>query len=203
MGNVQFEIPSWWVLGPLLTAFCVVLAVRVRSRRPGWYGKHAATRLTAALYATGTLHFVLFPMWMYFGVYGNEVPLWDQIQWVPVFGPDPSILANVVMTVPFGMMLPLLWRKASSLGRVTLWSALLSLSVEITQAILYAAVSYGRTIDATDLVANTLGGMIGYGILRLACRSRAVVGILSAYALPGSAFTPAGARDAVSSAPVA
>ncbi|MCX4907377.1 VanZ family protein [Streptomyces sp. NBC_00878] len=107
----------------------------------------------------------------------------------------------MVMLVPFGMMLPLLQRKASSPGRVTLWSALLSLSVEITQALLYVAASYGRQIDANDLVANTLGGMIGYGILRLACRFLAVVGILSAYALPGSALAPADARDAASPSP--
>ena len=70
-----------------------------------------------------------------------------------------QIVLNVIMTVPFGILLPLTQQESRRKLTVTvLASFLLSLSIEILQPFIN---SY-RSFDVTDLITNTLGGMIGY-----------------------------------------
>ncbi|WP_340377444.1 VanZ family protein [Streptomyces sp. SS7] len=120
MGDVHFEIGATTVLGPLPAAYGLLVAVRARRGRAGWTGRHAVTRMPAAAYAAGVLALTLFPVVVTYGEYANLMPWTNQINWVPVPSPDPSILANVVLTVPLGVLLPLTtarlgaaWRSAS------------------------------------------------------------------------------------------
>lgn len=46
--------------------------------------------------------------------------------------------------------------------------AIVSLAIESIQLFTTAVLSSGRTPDINDLIANTLGAMIGYGVLTLA-----------------------------------
>lgn len=65
-------------------------------------------------------------------------------------------LGNLVWFVPLGLLLPLL----TGCGRwVILWSFLLSLVIEVCQFIFGTGVS-----ETEDLILNTLGGSLGYGI---------------------------------------
>ena len=68
---------------------------------------------------------------------------------------------NVVMTVPFGFLWPLVRRKRG-LCRAVLAALLLSLCIELVQPLLPTA----RMSDITDLICNTAGGLIGYGLYR-------------------------------------
>lgn len=71
-------------------------------------------------------------------------------------------LGNLVWFVPLGLLLPLL----TGCGRwVILWSLLLSLFIEVCQFIFGTGVS-----ETEDLILNTLGGAIGYGIYCLITR---------------------------------
>lgn len=74
-----------------------------------------------------------------------------------------QIVLNVVMTMPFGFLLPILRR--TKLLPTVLCTALLSAAIELVQPLLYGA----RSSDITDLITNTLGGLIGY-LLYLLCR---------------------------------
>ena len=68
------------------------------------------------------------------------------------------LVGNIVLFVPLGWLLPVLfarWRKASA---VALTAFLLSLSIEISQWLLGTGVA-----DVDDLLFNVIGGMLGYG----------------------------------------
>ena len=71
--------------------------------------------------------------------------------------------ANVLLYVPLGVLLPLVWREARW------WTAAgaglaLSLATELFQPII------GRSFDVDDLLTNTLGALAGYGLLALVRR---------------------------------
>ncbi|MGW0574462.1 VanZ family protein [Streptomyces sp. NPDC002920] len=192
MGNVNFEIGALTVLGPLMAAFTLFLAWRARQGRPGWTGQQALTRLLAAAYSAGVLGLTVFPIVVTYGEYANQMPWTSQVSYIPVPSPDPSIVANVALMVPLGMLLPLMSAKATSLGRVTGFTALVSLSIELTQLLSYIVCNNARSVDVNDLIANTLGGLAGYLILRRAMRVPALGRRLNALALPGSALATGG-----------
>lgn len=200
MGDVNFEIGAPAVLGPLLAAFGVLVAVRMRQGRPGWTGRHAVTRLLAAGYAAGVLALTLLPIVVTYGEYANQMPWTSQINWVPVPSPDPSIVANVILTVPLGMLLPLMSARAGSVWRVTAVTAVVSLTIELTQLLMYLVCNNARLTDVTDLLVNTLGGFIGCVVLHRAARVPALARLLHTLALPGSALA---AREQVTSRPAA
>lgn len=68
-----------------------------------------------------------------------------------------QIVLNVIMTIPFGFLLPLIKSK-TSLIKIMLYTFLLSLGIEILQPL----VSDFRSSDITDLITNVFGGVLGY-----------------------------------------
>lgn len=68
-----------------------------------------------------------------------------------------QIILNVIMTVPFGFLFPLVKNKKPKLLKTVLYTFLLSLSIEILQPL----ISF-RTSDITDIITNVIGGIIGY-----------------------------------------
>jgi glycopeptide antibiotics resistance protein len=74
-----------------------------------------------------------------------------------------NFTGNIYIFIPFGIFVPLLYgEKNVSLEKVFFLSFLLSLMLESSQAIL----SIG-TFDVDDLLLNSSGGMIGFGIYSL------------------------------------
>jgi glycopeptide antibiotics resistance protein len=70
-----------------------------------------------------------------------------------------NLLGNIIIFIPIGLLLPLLWRKFSA--RKTILSGfLISLFIEFVQLTL------DRSSDIDDLMLNTLGAIIGYGIFQ-------------------------------------
>lgn len=69
-----------------------------------------------------------------------------------------QIILNVIMTIPFGFLLPLIKKENAKLLKVVLYTFLLSLSIEILQPLINGF----RSSDMTDLITNVLGGIIGY-----------------------------------------
>lgn len=70
-----------------------------------------------------------------------------------------QVILNVVMTVSFGILLPLTERHPK-FWRTVGWTLLLSLAIELVQPL----ISNLRTSDITDVITNVLGGAIGYGV---------------------------------------
>ena len=65
---------------------------------------------------------------------------------------------NIIMTIPFGFLLPLIKKENTKLLKVAFYTFLLSLSIEILQPLINGC----RSSDITDLITNILGGIIGY-----------------------------------------
>jgi glycopeptide antibiotics resistance protein len=73
-----------------------------------------------------------------------------------------NTLGNVAAFLPAGMLPPLIWPRAfGSARRAALGSFGLSLLIELAQL-----ATGRRCADVDDLILNTLGGLIGYGLLR-------------------------------------
>lgn len=78
-----------------------------------------------------------------------------------------NLAGNVIGFMPFGMLLPGMCRKRPGFWRVVLLSFDLSLLIEISQLALRVG-----SCDVDDVILNTLGGCLGYGIYWLAVRIR-------------------------------
>lgn len=68
---------------------------------------------------------------------------------------------NVLLGVPFGLLLPVVIPKARGILRVLFITALVMLLVELVQG----AVITGRAFDIDDVILNTTGALLGYLIL--------------------------------------
>ena len=75
-------------------------------------------------------------------------------------GIDVLTILNIVMLVPFGFMLSIVWKRNGSLRKVMLNGFVFSLLIELSQLLNI------RCTDIDDLIANTLGSVIGYLIYR-------------------------------------
>ncbi|WP_240968894.1 VanZ family protein [Streptomyces sp. HNM0575] len=68
---------------------------------------------------------------------------------------------NIVLGMPFGVLLPALVPRTRGLLRVMAATALVMLLVELVQG----ALVQGRAFDIDDVILNTTGAMLGYLIL--------------------------------------
>ncbi|MFG1602687.1 VanZ family protein [Actinoplanes sp. NPDC049265] len=132
-------------------------------------------RVLFLMYAAGVLAVTVVPVRAF--DYWGHVPWQAMIRWIP-FVVDPlSMTLNVVMFLPFGVLIPLLWPAAGATATRIGWLALsASLSIELTQLLLDVTIGSRRTVDVNDLIANTGGALIGWWLLRLASRREALAG---------------------------
>ncbi|MEC4018360.1 VanZ family protein [Streptomyces sp. H27-D2] len=68
---------------------------------------------------------------------------------------------NILLGVPFGVLLPVLVPKARGLLRVGIATAMVMLLVELVQGALIT----GRAFDIDDVILNTTGALLGYLLL--------------------------------------
>ncbi|WP_369217213.1 VanZ family protein [Streptomyces flavofungini] len=72
-----------------------------------------------------------------------------------------QIGGNILLGVPFGMLLPVLLPRTRGLLRVALATAVTMVLVELAQG----AFVTGRTFDIDDVILNTSGALLGYLVL--------------------------------------
>lgn len=87
-------------------------------------------------------------------------PTVEVIPFISMISDAKNCVLNVILFVPLGMFLPLLWERFRSPARVILFGFCTSLTIEILQLFTF------RTTDADDLITNTLGAAIGYFIAK-------------------------------------
>lgn len=68
-----------------------------------------------------------------------------------------NLLGNIAAFIPFGMFLPILYRRCRSFLYMTLLTLEFSLFVELLQLVTKVG-----SFDVDDLLLNTIGGMLGY-----------------------------------------
>lgn len=75
---------------------------------------------------------------------------------LPMIADFKNTILNIILFVPLGIFLPLIWKHYSTLKAITLFSFIMSLSIEILQILTY------RATDINDIIANTFGAVLGY-----------------------------------------
>ena len=146
----------------------------------GW--KQEAKQLLFLINLIVVLRFTFYP---FFKVNGQIQPLvfdpataWPfRINWIPfvnILDYESSlkdilinIPGNIAMFLPTGILLPLIYQNMDSPKKVVLTGAAISLGIEILQLPFSSRVS-----DIDDLILNTTGCLLGYGILALIRRIR-------------------------------
>ena len=158
MGGTRFLIDSPLALGPPLAAYLVLVLVRRRR----WTALGTACRLAAGAYAAVVLYLTLFPIDVDFGFLRFYSSWYDSLNLVPVTTIDTlSFRLNIAMTVPLGAFVALL-RERPKLWQAVLVGLTSSLAVEVLQLVQVMFFHGFRSVDVNDLIANTLGCVIGY-----------------------------------------
>ena len=73
-----------------------------------------------------------------------------------------NIVGNICLFIPTGIILPVLYRKLDRFLKVLLAGAGMSFAIEMIQLLFPGSVT-----DIDDLILNTAGAVIGFGIYRL------------------------------------
>jgi glycopeptide antibiotics resistance protein len=73
--------------------------------------------------------------------------------------------------------------KVNTLSNISKRSFLFSLCIEITQFILQITVSNGRSMDINDLISNTLGGVLGYVIIKSSIKNQIFANVINRFKL--------------------
>ena len=84
------------------------------------------------------------------------IPFRDMIS-----GPVDTAL-NVLLFMPLGIFLPIMYKSFNKLSKVALLGFMLSLTIELIQMF-----GHGTT-DINDLITNTVGACLGFGIYKIA-----------------------------------
>ena len=92
----------------------------------------------------------------------NLIPFVNMLQYDTKFDLLINLIGNSTMFIPTGIMVPLIYRNVDSLKKTVLTGFAISLTIELLQ--LPFAV---RASDVDDLILNTAGCLMGYGILCL------------------------------------
>lgn len=86
-----------------------------------------------------------------------------QINWQLFVGGvnKTGYVLNVLLFVPLGFLLPLIWPKTDNFFVVAAWGLGFSLLIEASQLL------NNRVTDVDDLMMNTLGAVVGYMLFKL------------------------------------
>jgi len=155
----------------------VRILVWIRNRKINW--KREALLLLMFVNLAVIIRFVFFPRALAEGhiqplVFDPETAWPFRINIVPFvhlfqYGNTRDIIWNVVgntaMFIPSGIVLPVVYKKLNNFGKVVAAGAFISFCIEILQ-LPFAS----RASDIDDLIMNTLGVVIGYGIYAAARR---------------------------------
>lgn len=88
----------------------------------------------------------------------NLIPLIDIMNNPPAY--IRNTMLNILLFMPFGFLLPAIWKEYRCLRSTAVAGVLLSLLIEILQIFTF------RLTDVDDLITNTAGTMLGYCIGR-------------------------------------
>lgn len=134
---------------------------RYHRRKMEWCRFRALYLLVFAVYLFGVFHFTGA------GTVYDAVRLgveWNSINLVPFSDPNWDVMGyglNVVLFLPLGFLMPLVWPRLCELWHAVVFGVLLSGLVECSQLLNF------RATDVDDLILNTLGAAAGYLGFRL------------------------------------
>lgn len=174
------------MLGYMIVAFPIYVIVRIvllKRRKQPVNKLHELFLALFVLYSVGIASQTIIPKWvmgvdgttgkLFFDVYmqrdwvsTNAVPFktisgylqvneylngWDSIA-------ISNLLGNIFLFSPFGFFVPLFWRRMDSFTAIVFMGLAVTCFIEGTQYFI------GRSTDIDDIMLNTIGVVIGYGV---------------------------------------
>ena len=150
-----------------LSEFLPFLLALVLLRRHGSRGGYLWTAffglyIMAVFYVTdpGTLYGLLSLKPRHLGYLAEHINLIPFSREIQVVGYG----LNVVMFLPLGFLIPLIWKELGKLRYILAAGCGLSTLIEVSQLLSL------RGTDVDDVIMNTLGAVLGYGLYRLCSR---------------------------------
>ncbi|CEI73591.1 MULTISPECIES: VanZ family protein [Romboutsia] len=104
----------------------------------------------------------------------NIVPFIDYFKGANYLGSIiRNIVGNLILLMPFILYICAKSEKSRDLKSATKITFLISLSIELTQLVMNIfGLTYTRVVHVEDLILNTLGGIIAWGIFKLMYRGK-------------------------------
>jgi glycopeptide antibiotics resistance protein len=171
MPDIYFDIPAAPIVLPALI-ITVTVALAWLQHQGRLTRSRLAVVLAGSLYGAALVTVTLFPFRVALGRFANPIPWYEKINLIPIVTIDPlGFVLNIAMTVPLGLLVPLLVR-IRTVGAAALVGLAVSASIELIQGVGKLALSGVRTADVNDLIANTLGTVLGWLVLQALVRMR-------------------------------
>ena len=89
----------------------------------------------------------------------NPVPLVYLLDYVIAGEAMLNVIGNITMFIPIGIVWPIVYKELNTPAKAIAAGIGFSLSIEVVQLLFY-----DRVTDADDLILNSLGYVIGYGV---------------------------------------
>lgn len=145
----------------VIPAFIVLLIYKyITKLEPAWNAKDWALMLALTLELAGILYMTGTPSLYDVIRYGGEIRL-DRVSLIPFSDIGESLgqyILNAILFIPLGFLLPCIWKSYQKLTRTAAFCFAFSLCVELLQLFNF------RATDIDDLLMNTIGGIIGFGL---------------------------------------
>ncbi|WP_432617536.1 VanZ family protein [Butyricicoccus sp.] len=163
MIDMIFSLCSYYFIGLPIYLFCGWLLYRRYRKRQscskgffvGWQIFALLLSMMFSVTGTGGIDNVVYNM----QTSGHLIQSFD-LNVIPFTNTDlTGLVLNIILFVPFGIMLPILWRPCSGIF-VVQTGFFLSAAIELSQLFNM------RSTDINDLITNTLGACLGYVIYK-------------------------------------
>lgn len=189
MLSLDQDIPALPVLLPLWTG-AVTVGLAAVSRAGRLTAARAATVLVRSCYLTTVLALTFFPLRVARGGDADPGRWLGQLNWLPVLTIDAyTFLLNVLMTVPLGMLAPLVVRVATA-SSAALTGVVVSGTIEGAQLLGNIVLGTSRVVDVNDVLANVAGATVGWLLLQHLRRDDQLDRVAGAMTLRPLAVTP-------------
>ncbi|MCG8919121.1 VanZ family protein [Actinokineospora sp. PR83] len=170
------EVPVLPVVVPVAAAVFLILLWYLHSR-DRLSAPRAAVALALCVYAAGVVANTVFPIFL-------DKParsaLW-KVYLVPFANYEVGdAVTNILVFVPIGVLVPLLVAKAPW-WRVVAVAAAFSLVIELTQLVTRNLLGGGHVADVNDLIFNTAGGALGFGLCSALSRVPAAAALIDRF----------------------
>lgn len=133
-------------------------------------GKRTVVYILFGLYCVAIFALVGFP-----NIKSRNIDVsMNVIPFIDMASDSVNACLNVLLFVPFGFLLPVLWSKFRSVKECAMMGCITSCIIEISQIFTF------RTTDINDLITNTAGTIIGY------CAARYLTNKFTKYIVSGS-----------------
>lgn len=166
-------IDAGYILGPLFIVYLLVVLLKLKKQNRNYSMFQYITLISLGIYILSVVALTTFPIEINLGMYKNQSPWYSRINPIPILTIDmATFILNIIMLVPFGVYQWLVVKQNKlSWELVAVRSFLFSLTIEVLQLLLYITLNSGRSVDINDLIANTLGGILGYYAIRFVSKN--------------------------------